>query len=80
MNLPTITTQSEDDLINSDSQVTIPVPNKNNELINQTDKPQSWTSMTPQEVAIWIDKRSRLVFPCAFLVFNIFYWAFVYGL
>uniref|UniRef100_A0A182RCC7 pH-sensitive chloride channel 2 n=1 Tax=Anopheles funestus TaxID=62324 RepID=A0A182RCC7_ANOFN len=37
-----------------------------------------WTTMTPQEVAIWIDKRSRFVFPIAFVIFNIFYWTFVY--
>lgn len=40
----------------------------------------TWTTMTPQEIAQWIDKRSRLVFPCAFLVFNAFYWGFVYWL
>lgn len=39
-----------------------------------------WTTMTPQEIAYWIDRRSRLLFPCAFLVFNIFYWTFVYYL
>jgi len=70
--------QSEDDLMNADSQVTIPVPNTHN--VHASEKIQKWTSMTPQEVAIWIDRKSRLVFPCAFLVFNIFYWAFVYGL
>uniref|UniRef100_A0A2M4AD72 Putative neurotransmitter gated ion channel n=1 Tax=Anopheles triannulatus TaxID=58253 RepID=A0A2M4AD72_9DIPT len=37
-----------------------------------------WTTMTPQEIAIYIDKRSRLVFPVAFAVFNVLYWTFVY--
>lgn len=37
-----------------------------------------WTTMTPQEIAYWIDRRSRVVFPCAFLAFNTFYWTFVY--
>ncbi|XP_058056351.1 pH-sensitive chloride channel 2 [Anopheles bellator] len=37
-----------------------------------------WTTMTPQQVAIWIDKRSRFAFPVAFVIFNIFYWTFVY--
>lgn len=41
---------------------------------------QKWTTMTPQEVAKWIDKRSRIVFPCAFIIFNILYWSFVYAL
>lgn len=36
-----------------------------------------WTTMTPQQIAIWIDKRARFVFPVGFLVFNIFYWIFV---
>lgn len=39
-----------------------------------------WTTMTPQEIAYWIDRRSRVLFPCTFLVFNIFYWTFVYYL
>lgn len=39
-----------------------------------------WTTMTPQEIAMYIDRRARVFFPCAFLVFNIFYWTFVYYL
>lgn len=39
---------------------------------------QGWTTMTPQEISYWIDRRSRVVFPCAFLCFNIFYWTFAY--
>lgn len=41
---------------------------------------QGWTTMTPQEISYWIDRRSRVLFPSAFLVFNIFYWTFVYYL
>ncbi|KAH8416812.1 hypothetical protein KR222_005995 [Zaprionus bogoriensis] len=37
-----------------------------------------WTTLTPQEIAIWIDRRARFVFPLAFLVFNLFFWTFVY--
>ncbi|XP_034668124.1 glycine receptor subunit alpha-4 [Drosophila subobscura] len=37
-----------------------------------------WTTLTPQEIAMWIDSRARLVFPVAFLVFNLFFWTFVY--
>ncbi|KAF5280509.1 hypothetical protein FQA39_LY18031 [Lamprigera yunnana] len=75
MEIPRIQMERDNDLISTDSQLTIPVPN-NTEVSHE----KKWTSMTPQEVAIWIDKRSRIVFPCAFIVFNIFYWAFVYGL
>lgn len=35
-------------------------------------------TMTPQEIAQWIDRRSRIAFPAAFLVFNCFYWLYVY--
>lgn len=35
---------------------------------------KSLFTMTPQEIANWIDRRSRLVFPVAFVIFNILYW------
>ena len=71
-----ITTQSDDDLIDrEDSVTTIPVPENNN-----VQAPQKWHTMTPQEVANWIDKKSRIVFPISFVIFNIFYWTFVYVL
>lgn len=44
---------------------------------NQDQSHTGWTTMTPQQISIWIDKRARFVFPVAFLVFNIFYWMFV---
>jgi len=37
-----------------------------------------WTTLTPQEIAMWIDSRARFVFPLSFLVFNLFFWTFVY--
>jgi hypothetical protein len=34
--------------------------------------------MTPQEIAKWIDARSRVIFPFSFLIFNIIYWGFIF--
>lgn len=41
-------------------------------------KLHNFTTMTPQEIAQWIDKRSRIVFPVSFIVFNILYWSFIW--
>ncbi|XP_030755339.1 glutamate-gated chloride channel-like [Sitophilus oryzae] len=41
---------------------------------------QQWAEMNPRDVAIWIDRKARIVFPATFLVFNILYWNFVYAL
>lgn len=81
MNLPTITTQSYDDLVpgrGGNNQR----PNNNSDDGSEEgqDRHQTWTTMTPQEIAIWIDKRSRFWFPVLFLIFNMFYWTFVYCL
>ncbi|XP_008209307.1 cys-loop ligand-gated ion channel subunit isoform X1 [Nasonia vitripennis] len=38
----------------------------------------TFTTMTPQQIAQWIDKRCRIVFPVSFLIFNILYWSFIW--
>lgn len=57
------------------------IANKN-DLEGQDEEPvkSGWTTMTPQEISIWIDRRARFVFPCAFCVFNALFWTFVYCL
>lgn len=45
---------------------------------NKTSVSGGLFTLTPQEIAQWIDQRSRVAFPAAFLVFNCFYWLYVY--
>lgn len=52
--------------------VVIPVPT------NPNNPEKGFTTMTPQEIANWIDRRSRVVFPASFIFFNILYWGFVW--
>ncbi|XP_053607612.1 pH-sensitive chloride channel 2 isoform X2 [Plodia interpunctella] len=82
MNLPTITTQSYDDLIQGPGGHKPPgAPNgSGSDGSDDPPKQHTWTQMTPQEIATWIDKRSRVMFPVLFIFFNIIYWTFVYCL
>ncbi|KAI8435975.1 hypothetical protein MSG28_004127 [Choristoneura fumiferana] len=74
LNLPTITTQSYDELVGGGGG------QAGSEGSDEPPKHHTWTTMTPQEIATWIDKRSRVMFPLLFLLFNIIYWTFVYCL
>jgi len=78
LNLPKIITQSDEELTDPRGHVvdynSVRIPE------NSTELPNSWTTMTPQEVAIWIDRKSRFFFPISFTLFNVFYWTFVYML
>lgn len=74
LNLPTITTQSYDELVGGGGG------QAGSEGSDEPPKHHTWTTMTPQEIATWIDKRSRVLFPLLFLLFNVIYWTFVYCL
>ncbi|XP_022115649.1 pH-sensitive chloride channel 2 isoform X1 [Pieris rapae] len=75
LNLPTITTQSYDELVHRSGG-----RHDSSEGSDEAPKQHTWTQMTPQEIATWIDKRSRVLFPLLFILFNIIYWTFVYCL
>lgn len=48
---------------------------------NSTEKPpQTFATMTPKEVSLWIDRKMRFIFPLAFIVFNALFWTLVYCL
>ncbi|XP_032596387.1 pH-sensitive chloride channel 2 [Drosophila grimshawi] len=41
---------------------------------------QTFATMTPKEVSLWIDRKMRFIFPLAFLIFNALFWTLVYCL
>lgn len=47
-----------------------------NQSVNNLTSKEKFTmfSMTPQEIAAWIDEKSKIVFPLAFCIFNVIYW------
>lgn len=79
-NLPIITTQCVDTVsISSNQNSADHVINLDNkDPNNKNGENTTFTSMTPQEIAMWIDRRSRFLFPVMFLAFNALYWTFVY--
>lgn len=90
-NIPTITTtKSLDDLITENGSVAVNMEPSSSSATLQvhgqeecytpepTNGKSGWTTMTPQEISMWIDRRSRFLFPCAFVVFNAIFWTFVY--
>ncbi|XP_054257122.1 pH-sensitive chloride channel 2 [Macrosteles quadrilineatus] len=61
----------------SATSLTVPVVNFEDPTPPPQSPNKSFFTMTPQEIANWIDRRSRIVFPLAFIIFNCFYWVFV---
>lgn len=45
---------------------------------NAHENRNSWTTLTPQEISQWIDAKARVMFPIAFIIFNVLFWTFVY--
>ncbi|XP_034111252.1 pH-sensitive chloride channel 2 [Drosophila albomicans] len=77
-NLPIIRTECADSVsVCSDRSTNDHVVDIDKEKKSEKDPP-TFTTMTPQEIAMWIDRRSRLLFPGMFLAFNALYWTFVY--
>ncbi|XP_017072192.1 pH-sensitive chloride channel 2 [Drosophila eugracilis] len=76
-NLPIIKTECADTVSICSERMS------NDHIVDVEDKkdtPPTFTTMTPQEIAMWIDRRSRFLFPTMFLAFNALYWTFVYVL
>ncbi|KAM8710500.1 hypothetical protein ACLKA7_017163 [Drosophila subpalustris] len=77
-NLPIIRTECADNVsVCSERSTNDHVINIDKDQKSEKDPP-TFTTMTPQEIAMWIDRRSRLLFPGMFLAFNALYWTFVY--
>ncbi|XP_069700272.1 pH-sensitive chloride channel 2-like [Periplaneta americana] len=58
------------------TDVVIPVPTPGSP--NNPGTNAGFTTMTPQQIAQWIDRRSRVFFPACFILFNLLYWGFVW--
>lgn len=51
-----------------------------NDVVVDDNQKKPWTTMSPQDVANWIDTRCRVAFPLAFIIFNLFFWLYALGL
>ncbi|XP_065204871.1 pH-sensitive chloride channel 2-like [Planococcus citri] len=65
----------------SDLEISLPLSElktMRKEMLEISEKPAPPpTTMSWQDIAVWMDKKSRFVFPLSFLVFNIIYWGFL---
>ena len=81
MSVPTIKIEEENDS-KRDSVFTLdtepPLSPKSRKRRTTLAQLNDFTTMTPQEIAQWIDRRSRIVFPALFIIFNILYWSFIW--
>lgn len=81
---PVIITVDEDKSGKFNSTESITSQSSVDESINEKDQQtapnHSWATMTPHEVSLWIDRKARFIFPLAFVIFNAFFWTFVYCL
>lgn len=85
-NIPIIKTESVDDLSdNNQCNITMEPMNRSTQhMVSQSSidntNGMGWTTMTPHQISMWIDRRARFIFPIAFIIFNAFFWTFVYVL
>ncbi|KAH8382356.1 hypothetical protein KR009_002997 [Drosophila setifemur] len=71
----------EDSAISLDEQDETETSSTSASSESEKEKPaQTFATMTPKEVSLWIDKKMRFVFPLAFVVFNALFWTLVYCL